>query len=403
MATKIFKTVYNEIAEALGQDYDRLFSYYTKQQVNVLDRTLGITNVIIALAIASYVVGYVFIADQGYLEPEAAFGVMATHVSGDAVAASSGKKAGTRYFPADEITYPGLERGNVFVTTKVLITQQERSVCEDRRMPCMSTDDCSKDVSAECTKDKFCKEPSWCDVLVNGELQQEVYKLNTAEVKIWVKSAIQFALLNPEKLFHESMTPVAYPAAGFNTITLRQILLECTPPVRFEEVAELGAAIEVQWVWNCNVDFPKCEKRMLARRLDVQLDEDHIGFHFGWPMYDDGMNGETRELREMYGIRLYFRTVGTGKKVSFAAIIFKMSTGMALLGFAPIIADLMMLNCFKLSKKYMARKYVESLDFSEYFDNFDQEEQDELDADAEEIEDEQEDEEWRRRMDEEDE
>merc|ERR1719359_2481191 len=115
------------------------------------------------------------------------------------------------------------------------------------------------------------------------------------------------------------------------------------------------------------------------------------------------MNGEQRELKQMHGIRLYFRTVGTGQKISLAAIIFKCSTGLALLGFAPIIADLMMLNCFKLSKKYMARKYVESLDFSEYFDNFDQGSDDEVDADADEIEDEQEDEEWRRRMDEEDE
>jgi len=316
------------------------------------------------------------------------------------------KKAGSRYFPSDELTYPGLERGNVFVATKVIITQQERGVCEDQTMRCHSADDCSKDVGAECTPNKLCKEPSWCPVIVDGSPQEEVYKLNTAEVVIWVKSAIQFALLNPGKMFHESMTPVMFPEPGFNTITLRQILLECSPPVRYEEVSELGAAIEVQWVWNCNVDFPTCTKQMVARRLDVLLDEQHIGFRFGWPFYtspeDSTSNSPQRELKLMAGIRLYFRTVGTGQKISIAMIIFKCSTGLALLGFAPIIADLMMLNCFKLSKKYTARKYIYSQDFSDFFDDL-PESDEEGDMDADEVEDEQEDEEWRRRMDEEDE
>lgn len=406
MAARFFKGLASELSEALSQDYDRFFSYYTKQQVNVLDRTLGFTNVVIQLLIVSYVVGYVFIAERGYLEPEAAQGVIVTHISGDAVGVSSGKKAGDRYFSADELTYPGLERGNVFIATKIIMTQQNRGVCEDESMPCLTKDDCSKEVGAECTSNRVCKEPSWCPVLQDGEPANEVYKLETSNEMILVKSAIQYKLLAPEKVFHESMEPVMYPKAGFNAITLRQILLECSPPVRYEEVSELGAAIEVQWVWNCNVDFPTCEKKMVARRLDVTFDDQNIGFNFKWPFYNGGdttMNGEERELKQMYGIRLYFRTVGTGQKVSMGIIIFKMSTGLALVGFAPIIADLMMLNCFKLSKKYTARKYLYSQDFGDYFDSVGAGSDDDMGVEADEVEDEQEDEEWRRRMDEEDE
>lgn len=403
MAQSFFKEVYKEIQETIYQDYDRMFSYYTKRQVNVMDRYLGITNYLIMMGIASYVVGYVFITDRGYLEYEPAQGVTVTHVYGDAVGTSSGKKPGSRYFPVDEITYPGLERGFVFVATKIVVEQQTRGVCEDRNMRCRSAEDCSKDVGAECTANNLCKEPSWCPVLMDDEPAQEVYKLDTANTVIFVKSAIQYKLLNPNKVFLESMEPVLYPNAGFNTITLRQILLESNPPVRYEEVSELGAAIEVQWVWDCNVDFPTCAKRMVARRMDVTLDEENIGFNFGWPFYngeDSTASSEQRELKQMYGIRIYFRTVGTGSKVSPAAIIFKMSTGLSLLGFAPIIADLMMLNCFKLSKKYTARKYIHSVDFSEL--EFEEGSDDEA-GDMDDMEDEQEDEEWRRRMDEEDE
>lgn len=407
MAGKYFKSMMNEIVGSGNEDYDKMFSYYTKRQVNILDRWLGITNYFVMLLIAAYVVGFVFILDRGYLESEPAFGPLVTHVSGDAVAFSQGKKAGSRYFSGDELTYPGLERGNVFVATKIVITEQKRDVCEDFSKYCMSADDCSKDVSAECTSNRRCKEPSWCPVMKGEDIQQEVYKVKSGEIYIWIKSAIQFQQLAPERLYTDDMNPIVYPKPGFNTITLRQILLECNPPVRYEEVAELGAAIEVQLVWNCVVDMPGCERKMFARRIDTLLDEDKIGFNFGWPQYmgeDFTVNSELRELKEMYGIRIYFRSVGTGQKVSFAAIIFKMSTGMALLGFAPIIADLVMLNCFKLSKKYAARKYITTIDFSDHFDKLEEvESSDEEMADADEAEDEQEDEAWRQKMDEEDE
>merc|ERR1719235_724848 len=167
----------------------------------------------------------------------------------------------------------------------------------------------------------------------------------------------------------------------------------CDPPVRYEEIAELGAAIEVQIVWKCNVDG-SCVRKPRARRVDVLMDEDKIGFQFTWPFY----TGEDQRVEnKMSGVRFYFRTVGTGFKVSLAAIIMKCSTGIALLGFAPIIADLIMVNCFKLSKKYAARKYVYSEDLSDYFDRLAEMQDGEeiLGDDDQEAEDEHEDEEWR--------
>ena len=77
----------------LKEDVDRLLSYKTKQQVNILDRWLGFANVGLQLAIVSYIVGYVFVIDEGYLEYEQARGVTTTHVNkqGDVVVPSSAK------------------------------------------------------------------------------------------------------------------------------------------------------------------------------------------------------------------------------------------------------------------------------------------------------------------------
>lgn len=353
-------------------DYDKLLAYHTKQQVNVLDRFLGFMNYLLLALIMAYVIGFVFIYSEGYLEFESAKGILVAHTTGDAIGldAASGK---TRYFAADDINYPGLENGNVFIATRVSVDKQERGVCEDMTKMCMSAADCSKDVGAECSPDHFCKEPSWCS-------KQKIpnrFKLDTDTMRIWVKSAIQFQVLSgPHNSRFFTMgveNPIPFPEPHANTYTVRDLLLICDPPVRFEEVSELGAAIEIQFVWNCNVNlgeeaaghFGRCFPKISARRIDSLFDEENIGFSFKYPWYT---GEDQRELVQMSGIRFYLRTVGTGQKVSLTVIILKLSTGASLIGFAPILVDLMMLNLFKLSQKYKARKYIESEDFSKYMD-----------------------------------
>lgn len=342
-----------------------------------MDRLLGITNYGIMLVIMTYIIGYVFIYDEGYLKTESSYGLAVTAVSGDVVADARIGDGGGQYFAPEDIAYPGLENGNVFITTKIVSQKQQRGVCEDQTMRCHSTEDCSKDVGAECTSNRFCKEPSWCDV--DG---QQVYKLATDTAQMWVKSGIQYSQKltggkAPKFYSNEMQKPILYPAPNFNTFTVRDILRICDPPVMFEEVSELGAAIEVQFIWNCQVDGVRpCEPILKARRIDPLFDSQHIGFSFSHPEYGVGdQDPDTRTKFTRSGIRFYFRTVGTGKAVDPGEIIFKLSTGGALIGFAPIIADVIMLNCFKLSQKYRARKYEVTEDIGDYFEGREQKEQ----------------------------
>jgi len=367
------------------EDFDRLFAYHTAQQVNVQDKWLGIMNVILQLTIISYYVGYVMFVNRGYLEYEAAKGVTATHVRGDYAAESSGRP-GTRYFASEEITYPGLENGNVFIMTRMREYRQKRGVCEDPTMPCSSDADCHSHANGRCTEKHLCEEPSWC--LVDPLEKPEVYELDTSNMLVWVKSSIQFVKLN-EGLKHKKVfmsesaeepgprqyeNPQARIENGLdpgNTFSVRDLLLMCDPPVRYEEVAELGASIEVQFIWDCNVEVEHCPVIINARRVDTLFDETNIGFGFSMPSYTG--DGNERSIGRTRGVRLFFRTVGTGRKVSWTSIIMKVSTGVALLGVAPILADLMMLKVFSLGKKYHARKYEYSEDFSTYFANLEKE------------------------------
>lgn len=354
------------LCDICNEDVDKLFSYHTRQEVNIQDHRLGCTSMCLQLAMVTYIVLGIFYFGLGYLDFEQARGAVATHVRGDAVATSSVQQH-TRYFSAEEITYPGLENGNVFVSTRLKATHQKRGVCIDKSMPCESDLDCTAASNGKCAHEGFCNESSWC---ADAAIQPEVYELEVGDLAIWVKSSIQFIMLAPQTVYStETLYP--YPQAGKNLFSVRELLLMCEPiPVRYEEVSELGAAIEVQFIWNCDVDTDPdgCKPEVKARRLDVMFDPEHIGYAFAYAEY---VSDEERVLNEMRGVRVFLRTYGQGQKFSMTMIIMKLSTTCCLLGVAPILADVIARYLFgdTRRKQYIARVREESPDFSSYMEN----------------------------------
>merc|ERR550537_1984977 len=122
--------------------------------------------------------------------------------------------------------------------------------------------------------------------------------------------------MKPNKYFTSDMSkPVTKGTLedGRNTFTVRDILDNCEPKVRYEEISELGAAVEVQFVWDCNVNKDSCTPHIQARRVDSIFDPNNIGFKFEYPHYTQK---DKRELVTVRGIRLYIRSLGTGEMVS---------------------------------------------------------------------------------------
>jgi hypothetical protein len=270
---------------------------------------------------------------------------------------SSGHQ-GERYFSADDLTQPGLENGNIFVATRQKVHKQMRGYCEDPDMPCMTDADCTPLGEGVCTEKGLCKEHSWCNV----EKEPEIYEMESDKVQIWARSFIQFVQLAPEKLFTTEWDhPGPKPETTF---TVRQLLLMCEPiPVNYEEVAELGAVFEVQFKWDCKVGADQCKPAITTRRLDTTFDPDNIGYAF---QITETIDGDNRLQNDVRGLRFFFRTSGTGKKVSVSATITVASMSATLLSFAIVIADLLLTKVFALRLKYIARKFENTPDFSEY-------------------------------------
>lgn len=345
------------------QDPDRQMAFDTKQQVNISDRWLGISFNVSTVGILLYIFVFVFYWEQGYLEFEQARGAVVTHVNGDTISVST-RKPGTRFFTAEDLIYPGLANGNVFVTTRLTVMKQSRGICEDQKMPCTLDADCSsvEDVEGRCTENGFCDEPAWCD----DEPNPEHYQIDSADLQIWVKSSIQFLTLNPNKIYSTEVDH-PYPELGWNTFSVQELLKRCNlAPVLYEEVAELGAAIEVQLNWHCDISQDKCSPTIHAKRLDTIFSQEHIGFKFSYAEY---VSEHERVLNTVSGIQIFFKSSGRGRKVSIPAVVQRFSLNSGLLALAGIVADLLMLKVFQLQKKYEARKYEASPDFGDYMED----------------------------------
>jgi len=241
--------------------------------------------------------------------------------------------------------------------------------CEDETKPCEFDSDCTHFLNGRCTSNGYCEEQSWCNVE-----DPEIYDLEVGDFYIWVKSAIQYIKIAPDIIYStENNHP--YPEVGYNAFTVRDLLMKCEPiAVRYEEVSELGAAIEVEFVWECDVRSPpnKCTPTVKARRIDVLFDQDNIGYAFHYSEYT---SEDERMLHEVQGVRIFFKTVGQGRKISITALVMKASTAGTLISLAPIVADLLMLKLFRLRRKYKARKYEESADFSDFINRKRQQEE----------------------------
>lgn len=344
-------------------DLDRLCSYYTRQQVLFLDWKLGLTYWSIQIGMAIVVVGYVLLYCEGYVAFEQAKGSVVTHVAGDALSISQ-SKPGTRYFSAEDLTYPGLENGNVFVATRQTVHKQARGICEDPDMPCVTDSDCTGPGDSVCTDSGLCRTYHWCDV----EEAPEIYEMAADNLQIWPRSFIQFVKHAPTKIFTTDY-PNEGPTAG-TVFSVRQLLAMVDPlPIHYEEISMLGAIFEVGLRWECNIFIyrkSKCLPQIHVRRLDTLFDPDNIGYSFKYAEYVDE---EHRVENKVNGVRFLFKTTGVGKKFSVSSTITTLSTAGTILSLAIVVTDLLLTKVSRHRLRFIARKFENTPDFSDYIED----------------------------------
>lgn len=362
-------------------DLDEVFCYHTVKEVRMLDRRLGLLCWVIRLVIAGYIIGYVFIANEGYTQQEVATGHVIPQVSGMAFSMSHGI---ARPWDVVDAVKPSLESGASFLVTHALHTPHQRmGNCSSPSKKCATDSDCLKrpPLSNGHCDAGMCLEMQWCPAQSESASDKtHVHPIEGADtLRVWLKASIMFPSLDAHRIFStiddEQPRPYLEEKAGGKRdgqgaeekpteFTLGQLL--SLAGTSYEMVARTGCVLSIVLRWNCYVDDARdCTPAVSVERLDVS--ERRKGFSYDYADYyrTAAAAPDERDLYTFRGVRLVLSSRGVGKKVSMSAIMLQISSGIALLWLANYAADFLMLHVLPERRHYRTYKQERTPDFSD--------------------------------------
>lgn len=367
-----FQTRKTSVERHKHTDWDEVFKYKTIRMVVFLDARLGLLNLTLTALIFVYIICFALIINKGYIEKEQAFGQIELTVLGKT---HFRQKQDDKLLVVDEndMVDPPLEAGALFVASRLENTKQARGTCGNEEHECIEDTDCPKEEPVYLGKcvDGLCQELGWCPPSDPASDATQVWDFEHPEnVTIWIKAAISFPKLAPNRVFTTMVDSkpiyVTDDPQRANAHYLKDILTAAN--VALVASKANGAMINVMMEWNCQVNTGEgCTSPILtANRLDVGKAQ---GFYFADAIYSRDAQGHPKSDVRFYskrvGYRLLISSRGIGSKTSIAAIILQISSGIALLSAAKSATDFLML--FVLPQKDFYRKYKEeeTPDFSD--------------------------------------
>ncbi|XP_008058151.1 P2X purinoceptor 4 isoform X2 [Carlito syrichta] len=130
----------------------------------------------------------------------------------------------------------------------------------------------------------------------------------------------------------------------------------------FQDMAVEGGIMGIQVNWACNLDraASHCLPRYSFRRLDTRDVEHNVspGYNFRFAKYyEDPAGSEYRTLIKAYGIRFDIIVFGKAGKFNIIPTMINIGSGLALLGVATVLCDVIVLYCMKKRYYYREKKY----------------------------------------------
>jgi len=276
---------------------------------------------------------------------------------------------------AQDVVYPPKEADALFVTTNFqLTTNQSRGVCSGSDI---DTESCSKSCifgsstlnginTGECDNSTgFCKLYAWCGLepLMNTTYPQNILQ-GIQNFTVFMRVSVKFPTFNVE-VDNANGTTVS---PGYNLFTIQEMLERAESFDEWENISQSGAAIAVVFQYNCNLDkkHSDCLPTIQFIRIDSNIN-DHTqhsyaqGYNFRYTYHyylpDNDVFIENRDLYKVYGLRFIFLVSGKGGKFNIIPLIINIGSGLALLGVATFVADIVALYVLPKRKFYNQVKY----------------------------------------------
>jgi P2X purinoceptor 4 len=344
-----------------------IFSYSTVKIVQIQDWRVGFMHRFIQILIFCYVVGYVIIYNENYLIKERSVGIAATKVAGNSFGINT--KGEEKFASSSDLTYPASEPGALFIATRFSTTRNQKvDWCSHPIVkPCEINEDCL-DRNLNTTQrykceNKSCQFLQWCpeeneDLQPNNATETTTWN-DVKDFTIWIKSSINFNQLKPGVIFstiHQSVPiPRSVDPIRGNLFTLNQLLTWVNNVnTTYDKIKARGAILRVQIQWKCNLDKwdnnEACSINYESERMDDSRINDGINFRVS------NLLGDTRDITKMYGVRIFFESVGVGYRFSLITIILQVSSGLAMMVVATFICDIAIQYLFPQKDKYTKAK-----------------------------------------------
>ncbi|XP_058963911.2 P2X purinoceptor 4-like isoform X1 [Pocillopora verrucosa] len=372
-----------------------VFEYDTAKIVHIKSKRVGVINRLIQLVIIVYVIGYVIVYKKGYQESQKPYSSVTTKVKGLSFTNLTNKSmelflyGGFHVWDSSDFVIPPEENNVVFVMTNMIISpNQNQSTCpEDPNFTdvrCKSDSDCTpfepvkngngvktgKCVDADRKPfGKVCEIYAWCPVEID-ELPMPGYNLSNTvplldaakDFTLLIKNSVQFPKFN-ESLRNIMTEDESYlrncnydPQTDHLCPIFKLGKIVELAHVNFEDIAFKGGVIAIVITWNCNFDPLAyfCEPKYSFRRLDDSKSPIAPGYNFRYANYYVQDNVLHRTLFKAYGIRFMIMVYGEGGKFSAIPLFLNLGSGVALLGIATVLCDIVVL--YVLQKKYFYRE-----------------------------------------------
>lgn len=346
-------------------DADEIFSYDTPKTLRMLDRRLGLINLAGRTVIWLYVIVYVLLIESRMFRTAPGSGPAMVKVVNDTYVYSRTSDPGSTLpftaFDSVDVVTPFLESGALFVMTQLEKQQAQQQVgagvSAGRRLQSSGGDE-SQGAQGVNWEPKF------------GTGSQKYVLEGVEDLKIRYYSTVSFPAIDPDGSdTHESEGGFVGKDSvqlGKNAITVADVLESAG--LSMAAVQSQGAVLQVNLLWNCLLLLPqvfgKCQPKVEA----VQLQRETPGFHLWRTRHYVAEGNNVRDLEKCTGIRMLWRSVGSGYQFDIFAIIFHIAAGVSLLPLAAVVTELVMWNLLPERKHYERSLYSETPDFYELDD-----------------------------------
>jgi len=267
-------------------------------------------------------------------------------------------------FDANDLVIPPFIPGGLFVGTAIVETSnQTRSTCvgNDNTELCQAkggTGGCQAGTitangvaTGSCSDGgKYCLIQAWCP------LENDTTPLVFNQVKDWtimIRVNGEFPKFN---VLVSNAQAALQP--GVNLFRISDIIAQTGNT--YDGLKAKGALLLMSFKYDCDLNkaLDQCQPQISIARLD-QNNSISTGFNYRFTdKYH--LNGVAyRDLTKIYGLRIVVSVEGRGGQFSMAVLTTTIGAGLALIGIATLIADLVMQYLLPNRQKFITKKFEE--------------------------------------------